>query len=265
MGVRRLILGREVSIKEATKIKQVTGLEVELFIHGSMCMAFSGNCVISNFTQGRDSNRGGCAHSCRFEYKIDFKNASSQELNAYLMSSKDLQGIRVLQDFIDAGIDSVKIEGRMKSPLYAGTMAKIYSEALAYYSEHGNFATERMEYWEQELSKVSHRQYTEASLIEKADASSIYNEREHDENPYSVAGHVVEVVPDKHLLIEVKKAFNQHAQLEILPFQGNVISFELKSMTDFFQNEVERSRPSTLIKIPFIAGAEVYNLIRAQA
>jgi putative protease len=67
MGVRRLILGREVSIQEAGKIKKATGLEVELFVHGSMCMAFSGNCVISNFTQGRDSNRGGCAQSCRFE------------------------------------------------------------------------------------------------------------------------------------------------------------------------------------------------------
>jgi putative protease len=263
MGVRRLILGREVSIQEAGKIKKATGLEVELFVHGSMCMAFSGNCVISNFTQGRDSNRGGCAHSCRFEYKIDFKNASQQELNAYFMSSKDLQGIRVLQEFIDAGIDSIKVEGRMKSPLYAGTMAKIYSDALRYYQQHGNFNSERMQYWEAELSKVSHRSYTEASLVEKAGQESIYNERETDDNPFSVAGYVVEVVDGEHLLVEVKKAFNLQHQLEILPFQGQPITFTLNRMTDFFKSEVERSRPSTLVKIPYIAGAQVYNLIRA--
>jgi U32 family peptidase len=263
MGVRRLILGREVSIKEAGKIKKATGLEVELFVHGSMCMAFSGNCVISNFTQGRDSNRGGCAHSCRFEYKIDFKNASQSELNAYFMSSKDLQGIRVLQEFIDAGIDSIKVEGRMKSPLYAGTMAKIYSDALAYYKLHGNFNSERMQYWETELSKVSHRSYSQASLVEKAGDDSIYNERETDDNPFSVAGYVVEVVPGEHLLVEVKKAFNLQHQLEILPFQGHPISFTLDRMTDFFKTEVERSRPSTLVKIPYIEGAQVYNLIRA--
>ena len=90
MGVQRIVLGREVSLEEASQIKKETGLEIELFIHGSMCMAYSGNCVISNYTSGRDSNRGGCAHSCRFEYTLEGKEDSGnkKELKSFFMSSK---------------------------------------------------------------------------------------------------------------------------------------------------------------------------------
>ncbi|RLA64170.1 MAG: U32 family peptidase, partial [Epsilonproteobacteria bacterium] len=118
MGAKRLILGREVSILEAAKIKRETGLEVELFIHGSLCMAFSGNCVISNYTMGRDSNRGGCAHNCRFEYSMDF---GDKKVNSFFMSSKDLMGISQIPEFFLNEIDSIKVEGRMKTHLYVGT------------------------------------------------------------------------------------------------------------------------------------------------
>ena len=96
MGVKRLILGRECSIEDGAKIKKETGLEVEMFIHGAMCMAYSGNCVISNYTAGRDSNRGGCAHSCRFEYSLDvskYDTKSTEGKKSFFMSSKDLNGI----------------------------------------------------------------------------------------------------------------------------------------------------------------------------
>ena len=99
----RIVVGREVSIAEAKNIKKKVGIEIEMFIHGSMCISHSGNCVISNYTAGRDSNRGGCAHSCRFKYK--FQN--NQE--AYFMSSKDLNGINHLLEFSASNINSLKI------------------------------------------------------------------------------------------------------------------------------------------------------------
>ncbi len=114
-GVERVVLGREVSIKEAGKIKREAGVEVEMFVHGSMCMAYSGNCVISNFTQGRDSNRGGCAHSCRFEYSLKFEN-EEEKRRAYFMSSKDLNGLAHLEEFIKEGIDSIKGGGKDEKP-----------------------------------------------------------------------------------------------------------------------------------------------------
>lgn len=265
MGATRVIVGRELSVKESGIIKREAGLEVEMFIHGSMCMAYSGNCVISNFTQGRDSNRGGCAHSCRFEYSIDFGLDTMEKKKAFFMSSKDLEGLRVLPEFISEEIDSIKIEGRMKSNLYAGTMSKVYKEALEFYREHGHFLSDKLLAWEEELSKVSHRDYTEASLVEKAGADSIYNERENSaDNEWKSIGHVVEANPQAGIIVEVRNAFNQGDTLEIIPFKGEIIKIVANEIMSLTMNPITRTKPSTLIRLPYVLGAEKYNLIRAQ-
>ena len=161
--VSRIILGRESSIEEAKRIKDEADIEVEMFVHGALCSAYSGKCVISNFTRGRDSNRGGCAHSCRFEYQLE-KQDSKQKTQAFFMSSKDLQGPELLEKFIDCGIDSLKIEGRMKSLHYVGTTSKIYSGLLKHYKKYGTLPEEHLLYAERELSKVTSRDKTTASL-----------------------------------------------------------------------------------------------------
>ncbi len=261
MGVTRVIVGREMSVKETSAIKKATGLEVEMFIHGSMCMAYSGNCVISNYTQGRDSNRGGCAHSCRFEYSFEMGN--EEKKNAYFMSSKDLEGVRVLPEFISEDIDSIKIEGRMKSNLYAGTVSKVYAEALRYFEEHGNFLSDDLENWANELTKITHRSYTEASLNTPADESSIFNERETvSDHDYVVAGNIVEVRENQFMVMEIKNAFNLGDTLELLPFRGAPVVFEVLEMTDMMMNPIARTKPSTLIKLQYIAGAKQWNIVR---
>ena len=263
MGVERIVLGREVTIKEAGEIKRATGLEIEMFVHGSMCMAFSGNCVISNYTQGRDSNRGGCAHSCRFEYSIDFQN-NSETKKAYFMSSKDLEGIRLLEEFIKEGIDSLKVEGRNKSHHYAGTISKVYSMALKYYREHGNFLSDDILKWEKELRKISHRDYTTASLIDYADETSIYNQREQDDNDYVICGVVVEAIENHHLLIDVKSAFFKEDVLEAMVFSGDNILFNSKNITTISGTVIEKTKPGSIVKIPYIKGIEKLNLIRKE-
>lgn len=264
-GASRIVLGREVSIKEAGTIRREAGIEIEMFVHGSMCMAFSGNCVISNFTQGRDSNRGGCAHSCRFEYSLS-PSDSLEKKKAYFMSSKDLQGLRLLEEFIKEGIDSLKIEGRMKSPLYAGTMSKVYSEALNFYREHGHFLSDDLLKWEAELAKVSHRDYTEASLKDKAGPDSIFNERENaKENEWKMIGTVIEASPETGLILEVRNAFNIGDTLEFLPFKGGAKSHQVQSMIDLAGRDIQRTKPSTLIKLPFIPEIQGQNLVRLKA
>lgn len=265
MGATRIVLGREVSVLEAGKIKREAGIEIEMFIHGSMCMAYSGNCVISNFTQGRDSNRGGCAHSCRFEYSLDMGLDTKEKRKAYFMSSKDLEGIRVLPEFIKEEIDSLKIEGRMKSHLYAGTMSKVYSEALNYYKEHGDFLSEKLLSWEEELGKVSHRAYTEASLVEPAGADSIFNERENNtDNEWQMVGTVVEANAKSGIIIEVRNAFNQGDYIEVIPFQGAAFALNTQEMMDLSLSPVTRTRPSTLVRLPYQANVTVHNLVRAR-
>ncbi|MGI4992939.1 peptidase U32 family protein [Halobacteriovorax sp. GFR7] len=261
LGVTRIVLGREVAIADAKKIKEEAGVEIEMFVHGSMCMAYSGNCVISNYTQGRDSNRGGCAHSCRFEYKID---DGKKELNSYFMSSKDLEGIRLLQDFIDAGIDSLKVEGRMKSPMYAGTISMVYSQALAYYKEHGNFLSDDLLKWEEELTKVTHRAYTQASLVEEADETSIYNDREHEDKTYRAIGKVAQVVDNEFIVVDVRSAFELGESLEIMPFTNTHVNVKIDHISNLAGENFERTRPGALFKIPYVAGVEVNNLVRAK-
>lgn len=260
-GVKRIVLGREVSIAEAAEIKKESGLEVELFIHGSMCMAYSGNCVISNYTQGRDSNRGGCAHSCRFGYEIEL-NDEQKKISAYFMSSKDLEGIRLIPDFVEAGIDSLKVEGRMKSAHYAGTVSKVYREAMDFYIENGHLLTDQVYEWEKELRKISHREYTQASLVEPAGVDSIYDEREHEDKEYQVVGVVQESVEEEFCLIEVRAAFSPGDTLELMPWTGHCVDKHLDFVRDFSDRLVEKSKPGTLVKIPWIQGAKPYNLVR---
>lgn len=265
VGASRIVLGREVSIEDAGRIRREADIEIEMFIHGSMCMAYSGNCVISNFTQGRDSNRGGCAHSCRFEYSLQDLDTKEKK-NAFFMSSKDLQGLRHLKSFIDHGIDSLKIEGRMKSHLYAGTMSKVYSEALRYFEEHGDFLSEDLLRWEKELSKVSHRAYTEASLVSPAGEESIFNEREnHSGVEWKMVGTVISAGPQAGTVIEVRNAFNQGDILEVLPFRGEPISITASEIMDLNRKPVARTKPTTIVRLPFIPGVGTSQLVRQKA
>jgi putative protease len=263
MGVTRIVLGREVTIAEAKKIKVASGLEIEMFVHGSMCMSYSGNCVISNYTQGRDSNRGGCAQSCRFEYSIDLEN--QHDIKAFFMSSKDLEGIRLLQDFIDAGIDSLKVEGRNKSHHYAGTISKVYSDALRFYKEKGNFLSEDIKKWEKELRKISHRDYSTGSLIQYAGSDTIYNEREHDEHEYVVCGIVLEVIKDRHILLDVKSAFYPGDILELMPFKSEVQDYKIDFIQSLSGMNIEKTKPGTVVKIPYHRDALPWNIIRKES
>lgn len=261
-GATRVVLGREVSVKEAGKIKRESGLEIEMFIHGSMCMAYSGHCVISNFTQGRDSNRGGCAHSCRFEYSLEGLDTLEKK-KAYFMSSKDLEGLRVLPQFIEEEIDSLKIEGRMKSHLYAGTMSKVYSEALKFYAQNGHFLSDDLLNWEEELKKVSHRTYTNASLVEKAGVDSIFNERESSsDGEWQMVGRVLANDPKSGIVIEVRNAFNQGDELEILPFTGSPVKIVANEIMDLSMKAITRTKPTTLVRLPFHEKILMENLVR---
>jgi putative protease len=189
---------------------------------------------------------------------------TEEKKKAFFMSSKDLEGLRILPEFINEEIDSLKIEGRMKSHLYAGTMSKVYSEALKFYGEHGNFLSDDLVYWESELQKVSHRAYTNASLVEKAGADSIFNERENVEKEWQMVGKVIEASPRAGIVIEVRNAFNQGDILEILPFRGPAIQITALEITDIMMKPVQRTRPSTLIKLPYKEGVEAHHLVRQQ-
>jgi putative protease len=202
LGAKRVVLAREASLNEAKTIKDATGLEIELFIHGAMCSSFSGKCTISNVASGRDSNRGGCIQSCRHAYTLDNGHTD------HIMNSKDLMGIQYIPNYIQCGIDAVKIEGRMKSALYVANACQQYRHAIdTYLTSPENFHAQSSIYTSH-LNRVSNRGFTSASLVTPAGNDSI----SYDWNGYSKSldflGLIKKTTPTKSLL-ETKQPVSQ--------------------------------------------------------
>lgn len=262
MGITRVILGREATIEEGRLIKEKTGLEVEMFIHGSMCMSYSGHCVISNYTQGRDSNRGGCAHSCRFEYSLtDEKNNTVNSIT--FMSSKDLEGVALIPEFAKAGIDSIKVEGRMKSIHYAGAVPKVYSQALSEYKNKNEIDANFIKWASEQLNKVSHRAYHSGNLSEKADEKSIFSERESEDSDYVIVGQILDFAKDKSIALQVRTGFKPGDKLELVRFsKRDDIEFVVNKITNLKDEHLEKANPGRVVLIPWIDGVERSNLIR---
>ena len=263
LGVKRLVLGREVSLEEAGCIRKEVDIEIELFIHGAMCMAYSGNCTISNYTAGRDSNRGGCIQSCRFSYSaIPVKNAvavnSTDNTPSSLMSSKDLRGIDLLPKFLKIGVDSIKVEGRMKSPLYAATTTSAYALALKWCNSTVQEQwSEKLQELSGMLEKIPHRGYTDGSLNNEADAESVYQgERNGRNSGYEIAGTVMEVEDGKSFTMLTHNSFDRNKTLEILTFDGGVIKISTQEMKDLNNKPVKRANPSRLFRFACSEAAE---------
>lgn len=164
-GLERVVLAREVSMEEIKEIRQKTDVEIEAFIHGAMCISYSGRCTLSNHMSARDANRGGCSQSCRWKYGLfemplpDVRNSvlAGEPEEAFSMSAVDMSMIRHIPDLVENGIDSLKIEGRMKSIHYVSTVTNVYRQAIdTYCNDPDNY--EFQQEWEDELWKVAQRE-----------------------------------------------------------------------------------------------------------
>lgn len=268
-GAKRIVVGREVSIHDAGTIQKKVGVEIEMFVHGAMCMAYSGNCTISNYTLARDSNRGGCAQSCRFGYSFwsqpNQREAGEQPIkeDVSFMSSKDLRGVERIPAFVDHQIASLKIEGRMKSNLYVATTVQAYSNALKRMKA-GDFTPEEIHQLAHDLTKIPHRQYTEAALMDKADDKSVYygNRSGNKNSEYELAGTVLEVKKDEYITLSVQNPFESHHTLEVLTFDGKSTTLSVDSMRDLTQEKLQLAKQNRLIILPYVPGVEPLNLAR---
>lgn len=174
-GVRRIVIARELSFDEIRKMKEMLppDMEIESFIHGSMCISYSGRCLLSNFMSERDANRGACTHPCRWEYSLVERERPNEHFEieedsrgTYIMNSRDLCMIDHIQEIIESGLSSAKIEGRMKSVFYVATIVGVYRQAIdAYYGNINGFTNN--DSWLSELKKVSHREFTTGFYFEK--------------------------------------------------------------------------------------------------
>ena len=220
LGATRIVLARECSVAEIKEIRKHIPKEVELecFVHGAMCISYSGRCLLSNYLTGRDSNRGACVQACRWEYFISEKSRKDDkyqiqedEKGTYILNSKDLNMIEHLKELKDAGVNSFKIEGRMKSPYYVANVVNAYRRAI---DNLENITSEQMEELKNELVKTSHRKYTTGFYFGSDDKECL-------ESSYPVQTHefmaiVLGETNSEKVLIQQRNRFKVGDELEVL-------------------------------------------------
>lgn len=245
MGVKRIILARELSLKEIRDIHLniPEDLELEAFVHGSMCMAYSGRCLLSNYMTGRDANRGACAQPCRYKYHLveekrpgEYMEINEDERGTYIMNSKDLCMIEHIPDLMDSGLMSLKIEGRMKSEFYVAAIVKAYREAIdRYYDDPENYTYD--EKWMDILSMVSHREYFTGFYYGRGN-SEVYGSSTYVRT-HELIAIVKEELEDGRYLIGQKNRVYPGDILKIMRPGDDIIETVITAFQDDEGNEIE--------------------------
>ena len=239
-GVHRVVLGRECTIDEIREIKRKSPLDIEVFIHGGLCSSYSGRCTLSNNLCNRDANRGGCAHSCRWFYDLYLDNEKiNEDEKKFRIGSKDLCGVHQLVHLLDAGVDSLKIEGRMKSLHYIATVVSSYRKLIDAYYE--NRVTEELIFEiEKEIRKVENTPLTEGYSKGYIDENDIIYDQDDKTSLQDFLGLVLDYNPDTKLAkIYRKNYFKVNEQAEIFRYDKENSSFEIKEIFDLDMNPIE--------------------------
>lgn len=271
MGASRVVLAREVSLENIKEIRaHVPDIEIEVFIHGALCMSVSGRCLLSNYMIGRDANRGDCAQSCRWQYNVmeedsngDKKPVYSEDEPTHIFNSKDLCTIEFIDQILDAGVDSLKIEGRMKGIYYVATAVKVYREAINRYYE-GNF--KYSEKWLKELETMSHRKYTSGFYFNKPNSDSQnYNNRNSYSQSHQLVAKVAEKLSENEYILEVRNKIFTGEELEVASNNGNpkiIVLPEMEITKKRITSMVTDANPNSVVRVKIDADMNRLDMIR---
>ncbi|MDP3058337.1 MAG: U32 family peptidase C-terminal domain-containing protein, partial [bacterium] len=270
-GIKRVILARELSLSEITEIRhRVPHVELEMFVHGAMCIAYSGRCLLSNYMTFRDANRGECSHPCRYNYALVEEKRPGQyypieedERGAYIMNSKDLCLFPHLKEIMDTGIHALKIEGRMKSVNYTATVTHAYRQAIDAIA--AGCVPEEALY--RELFKINHREYTTAFLFgePKGEAQAYLGSKSQAEAAF--LGIVLGWDKERGLLVEQRGFFRRGQEVEcISPGRGSPICFTVSSIIDASSNlELDVARHAQQhVYLPYPEQLPIYSILRSK-
>ena len=269
LGAERVVLARELSHEEICEIRRHTSVELELFVHGAMCISYSGRCLLSSYLTGRDANRGGCAQSCRWKYALveesrpgEYYPIAEDERGTYIMNSKDLCLLPYLDEVVASGIDSLKIEGRMKSVHYVASVVKAYRMALD--AACAGTPYEVREEWIEELGKVSHRAYTTGFFFGKTtEEDQIYGSSSYEQTSDFVG--LVRAYDAQSGLVTVEQRNNMKLGQEIEIFQPRGASFrqELREMWDADGQPITAApHPQQIVRIRMAQAVEPSSILR---
>ena len=281
-GAKRVVTARELSLEEIKEIRRniPDDLEIETFVHGAMCISYSGRCLLSSFMAGRDANQGACTHPCRWKYSVVEESRPGQympvyenERGTYIFNSKDLCMIEHIKELVESGIDSLKIEGRMKTALYVATVARTYRMALDDYKESEELYRSRLPFYKEEIAKCTYRQYTTGFFFGKPDE----NTQIYDSNTYikeytylGIIGNEVDrssIVKDDNVgvlyEIEQRNKFTVGEQIELMKPDGTNVEVTVMEIFDEDGNKMESApHPKQKLFINLETKLDKYDILR---
>ncbi len=277
LGAKRVVVARELSLREIGEIRKhiPQDMEIEAFVHGAMCISYSGRCLLSNYLAGRDANKGACAHPCRWKYHLVeetrpgvYLPIEENERGTYIYNSKDLCMITHLPDLERAGVYSLKIEGRMKTPFYVGTVVKAYRQAINDYLTDPARYEQRLAYYLEEVSKASHREYTTAFYYGKPDG----NQQVYTNNSYIRDYDFIGMVQQDwdaetgFAVVEQRNKFSVGDEIEVMPAQGEAFSMRVSEIRNAAGEAVESApHPQEILQVKFDRAVGQYDMLRKAA
>ena len=273
-GAKRVVTARELSLNEIAEIRKniPDEMEIETFVHGAMCISYSGRCLLSNYFTGRDANQGACTHPCRWKYAVveekrpgEYLPVYENERGTYIFNSKDLCMIEHIPELIEAGIDSFKIEGRMKTALYVATVARTYRKAIDDYLTSPEKYKENMDWYLEQISNCTYRQFTTGFFFGKpSEESQIYDNNTYIKE-YTYLGIVGERNEEGLYRIEQRNKFSVGEQIEVMKPDGRNIPVTVKRILDEDGNEMESApHPKQVLYIDLGQELEMYDILRRQ-
>ena len=272
MGAKRVVSARELSLKEIREIRDhiPEEMEIESFIHGAMCISYSGRCLLSNYFTGRDANQGACTHPCRWKYAVveetrpgEYMPIEENERGTYIFNSKDLCMIEHIPDLIDAGIDSLKVEGRMKTALYVATVARTYRKALDDYEQDPALYQAHMDWYKDQISNCTYRQFTTGFFYGKpGDESQIYDSNTYVKE-YTYLGIIGEKREDGLFSIEQRNKFSVGEEIEVMKPDGRDVLVKVERIFDEEGNSMESApHPKQKLWVDLQGKEDKYDILR---
>ena len=271
-GAKRVVTARELSLNEIAEIRKniPDEMEIETFVHGAMCISYSGRCLLSNYFTGRDANQGACTHPCRWKYAVveekrpgEYLPVYENERGTYIFNSKDLCMIEHIPELIEAGIDSFKIEGRMKTALYVATVARTYRKAIDDYLTSPEKYKENMDWYLEQISNCTYRQFTTGFFFGKpSEESQIYDNNTYIKE-YTYLGIVGDCNEEGLYRIEQRNKFSVGEQIEVMKPDGRNILVTVKRIVDEDGNEMESApHPKQVLYIDLGMELNAYDILR---
>lgn len=272
MGAKRVVSARELSLSEIREIREhiPKELEIETFVHGAMCISYSGRCLLSSFLAGRDANQGACTHPCRWKYALveekrpgQYMPVEENDRGTYIFNSKDLCMIEHIPELIEAGIDSFKIEGRMKTALYVATVARTYRMAIDDYLRDPGYYRERLPFYREEISKCTYRQYTTGFFFGKPDQNTQIYDNNVYVREYTYLGTIEGENEDGLYRLEQRNKFSAGEIIEVMRPDGTNEEVTVRRITDERGKEQESApHPKQILYVDLGVKLNRYDILR---